>query len=410
MIQTDIGRLFNAAFRTRSAIPYAHSIACSAILKSTNHTFLLEILHSPGFAAYIHSFFDCLSDYRSESQTLFFHYLLSVIPRSKGEFWRVIDPSYFESTVMNLLYLDSCAAFLEAFLSLVYSESESYFCELTFCSSLLTQFLSMSPNSGPSFDIIRSALAYESFGLEFASTASFAIDQIFEGSFQARLFRYIDFLTLLYSRAIEHRHCVPWVRVGDRIFTFHPQICDCLIALTGFTRFEHSLSRLHLALCRDRHIVDDKTFQVLATAIDLTFRYPLNSVLHNFSVSALETFISNHGPIGPFLNATLLPEQIIVQYRTRSWEDRAFWGQLRLIADVIEPFVNDKRYPQWKSIVSAPNRQIDSILRDDDDMFGKTAAQRTDIVTVMKSPSIAKAFIWFAALSFVAIIYLTCAL
>jgi hypothetical protein len=222
-------------------------------------------------------------------------------------------------------------------------------------------------------------------------------------------FRFMDFWGLLYAASVDYRHCAAWVRVGDSIFAHHSVICDGLIRAARFSRFENSLAQLHLAICRDRLIVGGRAFRVVQSAVNLTFRYPLNSILHNFTLSAIVLFVKLDGQVAELVETTGLADLIVAHYATRKWDNRAFWGQLRAIADTIDPFVSRARCPRWQQTVARANKATEAIVRDDVDARRK-GPPRSQLLTLLKSPVAGKLVIWGMALLFIAAIYASCAL
>jgi hypothetical protein len=112
-----------------------------------------------------------------------------------------------------------------------------------------------------------------------------------------------DFLMTLYATAIETPSSPHWVRISNAIGSYWSQICEALSNTERFGGVENSLSKLFLAIARQKGSVDSR---VLKHSIDLMFRFPANSFLANFVAAAIRLYVELGGRSGGFLRTPTL--------------------------------------------------------------------------------------------------------
>jgi hypothetical protein len=325
-----------------------------------------------------------------ESQSLFFAHLTALIERSNGEFWDVIPPRDFESDLIDSLAVDSCAAFVESILPSI-PDSDALIARL------LGEIAGRSVNSLASLRIVRSAIECEKISAESISPH---MDRILTETFANRDWRYVDFLRSLYSAAVANRHCPAWVRVADSVACCYGQVCELLSETERFCQFECAAGKLFLLIANDRGCVGEEACAVVQRSLVLLFRCPSNSFLHNFSVGGVR-LLAGRGAVRKVIEEARLVEQIIANYEDGKWDGRAFWGQLRVIADLIDPYVNRRQCGKWEPVVVRSNRQRETVI----DREGAKVATGSNLLAVLEFPVVGKMVIWGVALLLVLVVY-----
>jgi hypothetical protein len=151
--------------------------------------------------------------------------------------------------------------------------------------------------------------------------------------------------------------------------------------------------------------------QVVQRSLLLFFKYPLNSFLHNFAVSALQMLVDRDTSITELVESAHVVDQVITHYRDPQWDRRAFWGQLRAISNLIDPYVNPGKYPDWRSVVMKANWRIEELISQKEGILGRIPCLANCVFgRFLESPSIGKLIIWAVALCIVLIGYASCAL
>jgi hypothetical protein len=407
VVVSNIATILDLGFRSHLSFSYSIAYICSMILKSPNGLFLSRILHAPEFVDYVFHFLENLTRHRMESQTLFFGFISHLIRHCHGEFWEVIPPSRFASNLVNSLYCDSCSAFLQSFLSGDNSEQP----EFSFPQQLLQQIVSHTRNSVPSIQIIKTSLECNQIAGEFASALPSFIGQILTDTFQYRDCHYIDFLTTLYSKSTSNRHDPHWVRIADAIVAYYAPICEILSKAERFTQFECASGKLFLLVSPDRLLLNDMACQVAQRSLDLLFKFPANSFLHNFAVSAVRLLVDRRTSLTEVIEGADTVDKIIANYSNPQWDGRAFWGQLRAVSKLIEPYVNPDKYPDWDSVVAKTNRQADELINRQSPVLGILPwLSGGTIMKVLETPGNGKFVVWGVAVFLILIFYASCAL
>jgi hypothetical protein len=352
-------------------------------------------------------FIENLPRQRLESQTLFFANLSSVVLRSDSEFWEVVNACDFAQKLVNCVYLDSCSKFIE----MIVLENSDCDLRLEFPNRLLQEIVSRSRNSLPSLRILKSWLDNERLAEEIAVALLSHIDQLLTETFKNRDYRLMDFLAVLYGTATASRHCAAWVRIADAIVSRYPEICEILSGTDRFCQFERSAGKVFLLISKDRGCGSTAAGQVVQRSLMLLFKFPSNSFLHNFAVSAVEMMVDTGTSIRELIEETHLVDQIIANYTNPQWDGRAFWGQLRTVSNLIDPYVNVAKYPDWDCVVNKANRRTEDLINRTDGFLGKVASiAGCTFLHLVDSPMVGKLVVWGAALFLILVVYASCAL
>jgi hypothetical protein len=410
IVLANIATVMNCACRSQLNISYSISHACSTILKSATRPFLSRILRAPAFSEYVTSFLQNISSHRMEMQSLFFGHVSVIIQRSKGEFWQIISSATFEFYLVNAVYLDACSTFLQSFLFEPAPETEGGPMPLSIVQNLVQQIVTRSRNSIPSMQIIKASLDCERLAGLVAGSVLAQIEEILTETFCERDARYLDFLVTLYGKALDDRHIPTWVRVGDAIASRYANTCEVLTKAERFAQFERAASKLFLSVAKDRMYLGELASQVVQRSLTLLFKFPSNSFLHNFAVSAVELLVDRRDSVQEIIESTNLVGQIIENYHNPQWDGRAFWGQLRMVANLIDPYVNPRNYPDWTSVTKS-NQQTEELIHRRDGLFGKVPfLSSCSFLKLLDSPTTGKFVIWGIALIFIVIVYASCAM
>jgi hypothetical protein len=409
VVLANLATVMNCACRTQSSFPYSISHACSSLLKSAGTPFLSCMLRSPAFGEYVTTFLQNIASHRMETQSLFFAHLSVMIQHSKGEFWQIIPPTTVEYYLVNAVCFDACSTFLESLLLGLTPDTEFGPTPLSILQNLLQQIVARSRNSIASLQIIRASLESERLAVPVATAIFGGIEELLTETFCARDARWLDFSTTLYATALERRHIPAWVRVGDAITSRYPNTCEILIKAERFSQFEKAAAKLFLSIAKDRPYLGEVGLQVVERSLTMLFKFPLNSFLHNFVVSAVQLLVDRRDSVNALIEKTNLVGQIIENYRNSQWDGRAFWGQLRVLANLVDHYVNRRKYPEWASVTKS-NRQTEELLHQPHELFEKVPSLSYPFLKLLDSPTTGKLVIWGVALLFIVVIYATCAL
>jgi hypothetical protein len=407
LVVNNISLVLDSAFRTQLSCSYSTSYTCSGILKSATSHFLFRILRSPEFSNYLVRFLQNLPSYRIESQTLFFTHFLLLIDHSNGEFWQIVPPIQIQHFLINSIYLDSVFSFLQSFLSKNFD-----FSKFSFPQELSQQIVSQDRNLIQTLQLIKSLLDSPGISAEIAAALSPHIDQISIESFRQKNLRQLDFLITLYTKANSSPHIPSWVRIRDSIAFCYPRICEILINMNSFSQFESSISKLFLLISPDRVCLHEMASKVVQHAFQLLFKFPTNSFLHNFVIASMEMLVERRTFVKEVIEQGNIVDQIIVNYGGSQLEGKSFGGHLRVLSNLIEPFVNRGKYPDWDGIVMKGNKRKEKLIHQND---GKGIwMTKWTFVKLLESPETGMIVVWMAAIFFIlfiyTVVYVSCAI
>ena len=78
----------------------------------------------------------------------------------------------------------------------------------------------------------------------------------------------------------------------------------------------------------------------------------------------MRTVINCKVDVPSFIEHTQLPKLLIQHYLKRATITAVFWGQLHLISDAIDPYVDKSKYTDWDAVVAQSNIKVHNLIKD----------------------------------------------
>lgn len=342
------------------------SIVCMLIIKKNDTEFNIMLQKSPILKNYVMNFVKNIGCVSMRSQELFLDYLLWIASNSEYDFFTaVVEPHEFMRHLVDSIYLESVYNFLTSFVKLHHKKIfaqhkiqlhrwllDSYFINAKGGRQAIQLFMSCLTTDNLVDQAGKSLLGFDSF------LVSLVLDCFDESNPRSA-----DLLASLYETSLLYITNSKWSQIEEYIAYKYTDICHALTYYTHWLGYQKHMGRLWLLMTREKRIINEKMFQVVAKSVDFMFDNPLSSIQHNFALEATLIFVDYGGPVGLLLEKTRLPERLIANYKNRDFGNRMFWGQLRIIAETVNKFVSRSQYPEWETAVVAQNKRIDEIIQ-----------------------------------------------
>ena len=363
--------IFEYSIHLKSSTPFIINNA-SMVFQSCDKQFLSVLFSQDDFIFYIGNFISKVSSYESQTQSLFFDQLSSMITGSSYSFFKYIDFDYFIHSLLKFVYIDPVFLFLSNLIPNTFARFYFKFEKIELPKLLIDEFFKFTFNGSQSsllfiFCLEDSAFAKESGKCIIAN--SFII-QIYSTLIKNHNLKCAELLRILFSKSIVLIGDENWKKIHAFFIEKYDSICNELINSNLFDRYENSISILFLMISDNEKLATKKTQEVLEKEIELFFEYPTNSFLHLFVVSALELFIHNSGKIQRLLRKTCLVPIIIQRYQMKDEINVSYSGHLRSISFLIDKYVDRNLYSLWDSVVMKENIKTQNLIdKPLDDLF-----------------------------------------
>ena len=338
---------------------------CLQILQCRDNNFYYELFKSQKFFEYIVNFPFNMQKYNVRTQVTFFDCLTIFIAQSCFQFFNYIDMISFFSSLADRLFLDTPARFIQAMVITLTPISFQIFRKSNLCTLLAKEFINNTKNGVTALRMMQNCFINEFFLKHISETFSnhSLLQQMIQESFKRKDTHGVDFLRGLYLAAQPLKaEQELWSRISTDIEKELNYCADVICKSKEFGMYENSLGKLFIVLTNGTGIIDNRCEELCEKAINMLFQNPLNSFIHNFAVASIQAFVDNHGDVEQFLEKTSLPKRLIQQYLKRGTTIAMYWGQLRLISEAIEPYIDESKYTNWDSVITQENNKIRNIL------------------------------------------------
>ena len=364
-IISHIEEVFNCGIYVTSTPASPVSGICLQILQCRDSNFYFELFKSQKFFEYIVQFPFNMHKYNVRTQVTFFDCLTIFIAQSGFQMLTHINMISFFTSLANRLILDTPARFIQAMVITLSPTSYPIFKQSNLCAILANEYISDSPNGVTALRLMQNCFINEFFLAHVSETFSnqMLLQQMRQHSFLKRDTHGVDFIRGLYLAAQPLKDTQErWLRISSDIEKDLSYAADTIYAATSFGMFENSVGKLFIVLTNGTKVIDEKSLRIFSKSLDMLFQNPLNSFIHNFAVACIQALVENKGDVENFLERTSLPKRLIQQYLKRGTTTAVYWGQLRVISETIEPYIDETKYTNWDSVISQENNKIRNIL------------------------------------------------
>jgi hypothetical protein len=141
--------------------------------------------------------------------------------------------------------------------------------------------------------------------------------------------------------------------------------CDVVITADLFTRSSTACVKLICTIFQANGVFTAKLRRLAVSMSENFFKYPTNSFLHNSFVSLLQLIVSKRHLTPELIIQMALSDEIMRHYSRRSeLVGCSFWGQLRTISNLINPYISktDADVSLWKNLVIQRNKVNEAII------------------------------------------------
>ena len=364
-IISHIEDVFNCAIYITAVPSSPVSGICLQILQCRDNNFYYELFKSQKFFEYIVNFPFNMHKYNVRTQVTFFDCLTIFIAQSNFQFFNYIDSVSFFTSLANRLFFDTPARFMQAIIITLSPISYPIFQKSTLCTLLAKEYINNTKNGVTALRMMQNCFINQFFLNHVGETFSnhSLMEQMKQESFKRRDTHGVDFLRGLYLAAQPLKTMQEyWSRISLDIESEMDYCADVIIKSKYFGMYENSLGKLFIVITNGTGIVDSKSEVLCEKSLDMLFQNPLNSFIHNFAVATIQAYVDNHGDVEKFLEKTSLPKRLIQQYLKRGTTTAMYWGQLRLISEAIEPYIDETKYTNWDSVITQENNKIRNVL------------------------------------------------
>ena len=404
--------IMDQAFQIQAPVDVRMSRICTLVLRCEDHNLIRAFERSPQFSEYLLRFARQMEHFSVTSQDMFVKYVEWMSVSQNHNFFGVVDLKELLSAFVNSLYLEASFHGMHWFVHRFY-ETEVKF-NLKVPLVLLKEHLLRTRNSEQALALFISCLNIPHFAERTAATL-LRYDVLMKGilteALHRRNWRSVDLVNKLCETAAKFRLSPKWIRVADTITARYGDVCGLLTGCVVWCAFEKKVGKLWVMLTRRRGVVNEQTLRTVVSAVNFMFDHPVNTFEHNFTVQAVQLFIEFGGMVDVLIRRTKMVEKIMANYENIGYTDKVFWGQLRLLANMINDYVDKKDYEGWERIVVAPNRKTERIISRDylDFYFYASNWFTTDSFRrLLRSNRELKSVIWIVAFFLVVVLYTSC--
>ena len=340
-------------------------LICLNILQSKDTVFYEKMFNSKEFCDLIMGFTDNIVLSSAKTQMLFYDTLTMFLSSTNFSLFRRIDSKQFFKGICAKLYHDTPARFIQAMTITLTPSTFIVLRESKLCSLLTDEYLRNTRSGTTALRLMQNCFINEFFLKHAGETFSdsLLLNELRKTSFSRKDTHGIDFLRGLYTASIPFPNSPQWGRIAIDLVKDLPSISKTLVDCKNFGLYENSLGKLFITLTDGIKSVDSLGFETVCKSVDLFFLSPVNSFVHNFTVACVRVLSENRGDVSELIRRTKLPARIIELYSNREKDaTHCYWGQLRLISDFIEPFVERSEYSKWDSVVQKANEETRKIL------------------------------------------------
>lgn len=337
---------------------------CLNILSSRETDLYQRLFESPVFLKIIQEIPQNITQYSVRSQVQYFDLMNNILISTNFSLFNLFDMKRYFKTLANTLIYDTPARFIQSMVISLTPTSYPVLTNASLCKILCQEYINSTVNGTTALRLIQNCFINEFF-LRHAAE-SFQEKSILNSTWkiasEKKDFHGVDFLRNVCITAISFMQFSDWKKVTENMKSFLPQTTHILLTCSNYGIYENAVGKLFIVLQNGSHYIDNNSFQITVKSIDMMFSMPINSFVHNFALSCIQSFIQNGGDVDLLFDKTQLPKKIVQQYLKRGTTTAVYWGQLRIISEIIEPLIDTSQYANWTNIITESNQNTRHLM------------------------------------------------
>ncbi|EAY04161.1 hypothetical protein TVAG_009690 [Trichomonas vaginalis G3] len=383
---------------------------CLSILSSRETELYNKLFDSQTFLNIVQEIPQNITKYTVRTQVMYFDLINTILIQTNFTLFNQFDMKQYFKVLASTLIHDTPARFIQSMVISLTPLSFSVLSNAELVKILCQEYINDTVNGITALRLIQNCFINEFFLRHAAESFGdrTLILNIWKKADKTRDVHGIDFLRTLFLTCVPFISLKEWKYVADELIKLLPNVSRILLSMSYYGIYENSIGKLFIALQNGSGQVEQSGFDITVNAIDMMFKQPINSFVHNFAMYSVQSFVQCNGDIDLLLEKTQLPKKIIQQYLKRGQVTAVYWGQLRVISETIEPYIDTTHLSNWSNIITESNQNtrhlMDVPLEESHPILNKKQTSSL-LLALHRLPKRKRAVLMVGLISFILFIY-----
>lgn len=350
-----------------------NSIRCLQIISTPNEKFHHHIITKTNLYQFVHDYIFNISTYPNYSQKNYFYALPNLMVYKMSELNPVFDSKYF-TELLNHIDNDFVFNFIIRLFEFAPLTIFKILKEIKIDEVIVTNLLKYNiVETQSKFLLIRNQILFKElvkskYDGDMSEVIHHHIGKMIRNAIRNPNCESISFLVYLDKISMNRSSLSKWHKVHMKLIPYLQNFCQIILNSNDqiFTPLFESCTLLAISIISSTKDVPDIFITLFKHLLNLFFLLKTNTFLHNCVVSAFKILVSVGKINASFLDELDMFNKIIDCYVNRKKDGYSpNWGQLRLISNQMNLFVNNSKTvdtEKWKKIVMKRNTHEESII------------------------------------------------